>query len=59
MNDGTTALMLAAQDGHVEIVRLLLESGADKHLAMNDGRTALIVAPQRGHLEIVELLLES
>jgi ankyrin repeat protein len=35
---GFTALHSAAQNGHVELVRLLLERGADPDLALEDGR---------------------
>ena len=38
--DGDTALMLASEEGHVEVVGLLLEAGADKDSANNDGKTA-------------------
>ena len=40
-------------------MRLLLESGTDKDLAMNAGVMALFMASQNGHLEVVRLLLES
>ena len=57
--NGATAVLGASQNGHLEIVRLLLESGADKDLTKNDGATALTIASQNGHLEVVRLLLES
>jgi ankyrin repeat protein len=41
-NDGQTALMLAAQLGHREILRLLMENGADIESAGENGNTALI-----------------
>ena len=55
---GTTALMLAAQDGHTEIVKLLLEKGADVNVKTTTGITALWMASQNGHTEVVKLLLE-
>jgi ankyrin repeat protein len=39
-NDGATALMLASKRGHVEVVRVLLASGANKRLIANNGDTA-------------------
>ena len=39
-DDGATALMLAAQEGHFEMVRLLLISGADKAALNHAGATA-------------------
>jgi len=53
-----TALMVASQNGHIEIVRLLLSniSEIDINKANNDGLTALVLAKQEGHVEIVALL---
>lgn len=62
VNDlGWTALLEAVMLGdggaaHVEIVRLLLESGADRSIADPEGRTALDHARERGHVEMVALL---
>ena len=57
-DDEYTALMYAAQDGHVEVARLLLERAADPNLATtDDGVTALILAADEGRLEIVQLLV--
>ena len=49
----------AASDGYLEVVRLLLEAGADKNAARSDGVTALWAAGRHGHLEVVRLLLEA
>jgi ankyrin repeat protein len=57
-SDGYTALILACQNGHLPVVRLLLSRGANIHQAANDdGFTALIIACQNGHLPVVQLLL--
>ena len=50
---------MAALKGHLEVVRLLLEAGADKDSATTDGATALLEAAMAGHLEVVRLLLET
>lgn len=58
---GITALGLAARVGYLEIVRLLLERGADVdacHTNGGTGTSALISATEEGHLDIVELLLK-
>ena len=54
---GMTALMRAAYHGRVEMVRVLLEHGADPNVARNDNFTALSLAAFFGHSEIVEMLV--
>jgi ankyrin repeat protein len=54
-----TPLMLAARYGHVEVVRVLLEGGADVQWASNNMYTALHRAAWKGHLEVCRLLLDS
>ena len=49
----------AAEQGHLEVVRLLLEAGADKNAAKQYGTTALMLAAHNGHLEVVRVLLEA
>ena len=50
--------MLASARGHLVVVRLLCEAGADKDTADQDGATALMRAIRRGQLEMVRLLCE-
>ena len=58
MNDGSTPLCAAADRGHVEIVRTLLQAPAiEINLAIKEGATALTFASQEGHKEIIRLLL--
>jgi hypothetical protein len=54
---GMTALMRAANHGRVEMVRVLLEHGADPNITRNDNFTALSLAAFFGHTEIVEMLI--
>jgi predicted LPLAT superfamily acyltransferase len=57
--DGTTALMLAADTDHLEIVQKLLDkAGIDVNAKSKRGCTALMYAAETGHLEIVRALLE-
>ena len=54
---GWTVLLFATRDGHVEIVRTLLDRGAKVDAVAPRGIMALMVAAQRGHVEIVKALL--
>ncbi|MEM6932526.1 MAG: ankyrin repeat domain-containing protein, partial [Pseudomonadota bacterium] len=55
-DDGWTALMLASQNGHLQVAEFLVSMGADVCASMLDGRTALMLASLNGHLRIVALL---
>jgi ankyrin repeat protein len=54
--EGFTALMTAAAEGQLEVVRVLLAYGADPDIEDVDGDTAESFATQKGHLEVVVLL---
>ncbi|KAG9352810.1 hypothetical protein JZ751_017386 [Albula glossodonta] len=56
-NDNDTALHCAAQYGHAEVVRLLLEELADPATRNNRLETPLDLAALYGRLEVVRLLL--
>ncbi len=56
-DDGHTALIEAARNGHTGLVRLLIEHGADVNHTTSFGTTALIYAAEKGYKEIIELLL--
>ncbi|TIT18508.1 MAG: ankyrin repeat domain-containing protein, partial [Mesorhizobium sp.] len=57
---GRTALIEAARNGHLDVVKLLVGHGADVNLADKTGRnSALIEAIKGRHYEVAEYLLES
>ncbi|KAK1283635.1 hypothetical protein QJS10_CPB21g01367 [Acorus calamus] len=56
--EGRTAVHVAAGKGHVRMVRMLVEGGADKDAKSADGRTALYRAAANGDREMVVALLE-
>ena len=55
---GFSTLWIAAEKGHVEVVKLLLTEGnAEVDKAANDGVTPLYAAAMQGKTEVVKLLL--
>ncbi len=54
----TTPLILAAWNNHLDMVRLLLDRGADANAEDLTGWTALHAAAFAGNTEIMQLLLE-
>uniref|UniRef100_A0A8C2FWZ9 Kinase D-interacting substrate 220a n=1 Tax=Cyprinus carpio TaxID=7962 RepID=A0A8C2FWZ9_CYPCA len=57
--NGQTALMLASEQGSLEIVQELIRRGANVNLDDIDCWTALISAAKEGHTEVVKELLEN
>jgi len=55
---GTTLLMLAAQRGQLNTVRLLTERRANLNAENGEGDTALTLAVRVGHVEVVDYLLK-
>ena len=49
---------MASDRGELEVVRLLLEHGADVEAKKNDGKTALQEAADEGDDKVVKLLRE-
>lgn len=54
--NNTTPLMYAAQIGRIEIVRVLLDAGADAKLIDNEGKTAQDYAGESGNEHVVNLI---
>lgn len=55
---GWTALHLAAREGHLSLVGLLLESGAEPLSKTNNGRTAMWYAAAEGQTQVLSLLMK-
>ncbi|CAG9828438.1 unnamed protein product [Diabrotica balteata] len=54
---GQTALMLAVSHNRLNMVKMLLEAGADINIQDEDGSTALMCGAEHGHIEIVKHFL--
>ncbi|CAI8051151.1 Ankyrin repeat and KH domain-containing protein CBG24701, partial [Geodia barretti] len=53
-------LYVASQEGHSDVVDILLEAGADVHQATTkSGAVPLGIAAQQGHTETVQRLLKA
>ena len=50
---------MAAQNNHIEIVKLLMKSTDNPNAPRNDGATPILVAAQNNHIEILKLLMRS
>uniref|UniRef100_A0A3B4AP54 KAP NTPase domain-containing protein n=1 Tax=Periophthalmus magnuspinnatus TaxID=409849 RepID=A0A3B4AP54_9GOBI len=58
-DNGQTPLMVAAEQGNLEIVQELIRRGANVNLDDIDSWTSLICAAKEGHIEVVQELLEN
>lgn len=56
--DGQTPLYIACSSNRFEVVKLLVEYGADVNITEKNGRTPLYTASKHGHAEIMEYLLD-
>lgn len=54
-----TLLMIACNEGFFDIVKMLIERGADVNIILDSGTSALKIAKFKGHEQIVNLLLEN
>jgi serine/threonine-protein phosphatase 6 regulatory ankyrin repeat subunit B len=58
-SSGSTALHLAAWEGHAEVTKLLVEARANVNVKNNNGFTPLHFAADQGYVAIVKLLLKN
>ena len=56
--DGETGLHLASMNGHLNIVKCLIEANANIEAKDNNGYTPLLLACQKGHFAVVKFLIE-
>jgi ankyrin repeat protein len=53
---GETALWLASKNGHLPIVKLLVQGGAKIKRAATNGKTPIVIAREQGHAQVAEYL---
>ena len=59
-DDGGTPLLMASQEGNVDLVKVLIAAGGNVNQAdTSNGSTPLRIASQNGHIQVVELLLST
>ena len=51
--------MLASHNGHIDVVKVLLEYNAQVDLQHSNGQSSLMAASYEGHVDVVKVLLES
>ena len=56
--EGNTPLIMAAYNGHSEVVDMLIKRGANVNDKDNEDKTALMWAAYNGHSEVVDILSE-
>jgi hypothetical protein len=54
-----TPLDLASGSGKLDVVRFLIERGANIHTKDNEGWNPLHIASQNGHLDVVRMLINA
>jgi ankyrin repeat protein len=54
---GYTSLMIASRNGHVDVVKALLNKGASTSIKNKYGKTAGVWAASNGHTEILNMLI--
>ena len=59
-NNGVSALYIAAQKGHLEVARALMEVGGRERamLPNNNGVSSLFISAHEGHLDVARALME-
>lgn len=57
LEDGITALMVAAKYGHFDTIKFLIGHDENVNRADSDGKTALMMAVANGHIDVTKFLV--
>jgi ankyrin repeat protein len=57
-SDGATALIVAATNGKDDVVKALIDNGADVNITDNHGRTPMMIANIQGYLTTAQLFFD-
>jgi ankyrin repeat protein len=55
-DEGNTPVFVAAENGHVDIIGILVKHEADLNTAMSDGCTPVFLAAHNDYVDIVRVL---
>lgn len=58
-NTNSTPLRAACFDGHFEVIKFLVQHGADVELANKLGHTVLMISSFRGYVRITKFLIDA
>jgi ankyrin repeat protein len=58
MQNGSTLVFIAAEKGHVDVIKTLVEHGADVNTSNDNGLTPVWIAAQNGHVNVFHSLIE-
>ena len=56
---GDTALTVSSKKNYINMVQLLVDSGADTDIKTDDGFTALHLAVRKGNVDVVRILVQA
>ena len=57
IDDGTSAVYIASENGHIKVVRELIAKGAKIDLQKYSGASAFFIVSQEGHIEVIKELI--
>ncbi|XP_071179539.1 uncharacterized protein [Mytilus edulis] len=57
-SDGSSAIYIASQQGHVDVIKELLQHAAKVNKCKNNGASPLYIASEIGHVNVVKELLQ-